>query len=262
MPRKSSVPSTFFLAFFTTMTAAWAQAGDVFVYSVNAVCTQGQTNLPFTVQNGGVTEVAETFVNLHNVTRSDVRFTVRAVQPRTGASPGAVFSPLTESLSAFTARSFDCGDFITLQQRPSTPSGVNPATEGFLVIESPVKIQVAAVYRSRSLATALVDNGSSEVFWIGSKNVFGDGQLPELEKVPVSRMSEQELESAGAGRGAIDVPIVPMDRGTKIQAAGMGLGLGVGSSRGTGVGVGSGTSVDVEYVEPFVLEKSDVRGGE
>lgn len=255
MSKRSAFLSLPLLVLGTAVPAAWGQA-DVFVYSVEVVCTQGQSNLPFTVQNGGVTEASETFVNLHNFTRSDLRFTFRAVQPRTGASSGAVFSPLSESLSAFTARTFNCGDFITLQQRPSTPSGVNPATEGFLVIESPARIQVAAVYRTRSLATALVDNGSSEVFWIGSKNVFGDGDLPKLEKVPAGRMSEEEMETIGAGRGSIEVPIVPMERRTKIQAAGMGLGLGAGASRGTGVGVGSGTSVDVEYVEPFV-----VRGG-
>lgn len=70
--------------FFFLMTAAWGQATDVFVYSVKVVCTAGQVNLPFTVQNGGVTEAVETFVNLHNFTQSDLRFSVRVVQQRAG----------------------------------------------------------------------------------------------------------------------------------------------------------------------------------
>ncbi|MEM7349635.1 MAG: hypothetical protein AAF657_02440 [Acidobacteriota bacterium] len=238
---------------------------SVFVYSVKVVCTTNQIPIRIATSvsaagellSGAQEELSRTAVNIQNPLDRAARFSYRAVQPRTGASPGGTFTPVNEPLVAFAARSLDCSDFIALQQNPP-PSGLAPATEGFLVIESRSRLQVAAVYTQRVVKEGLKDDISTTALLAGKKNVFRGGKIPDLEDIPLTPIpagpSGSPVLSESSG---VAIPIEQFGNGP-VQGAAMGIGLGVGVGRGIGFGIGAGGGIDVEYVEPIIVPRRPV----
>lgn len=255
--------------------AAGGVSSPLFIYPVKVVCQSEQLAFngiqPVNVtapalDDAGRQENISTSVNVHNFSRQDISITFRAVA---GGAPSA---DQTATIVSSQLRNFQCGEFITLV-RGTNPGQSTPLTEGFLVIESSVELQVAAVYSRRSQAAGLRDRLSGFGFYAAAKNVYTEEEVPPVELVPLQPLGtigETELDSGSGsnsaktrqlstetiiapgeeieGDGVIQIPIIP--RPTTVSGAGLGIGLGYGVGRGIGVGIGVGSSIDVEYIEP------------
>lgn len=256
----------------------------LFVYPVKVVCqseTLGFTGIqPANVQAPALDDSSReenitTSVNVTNFSLQNVSITFRATG---GGSPS---QDQTETLAASRLRNFTCNEFITLL-RGTAPGQAIPPTEGMLILESRVELQVVAVYQRRSLAAGIRDRLSGFGFNTAAKNVYTGEEVPPVEIVPLrplgavgerpslgkqpeagstpggqekpqKQTGEVTVGGVGDDGGVIEIPIIP--RPTAVSGAGLGIGVGYGVGRGIGVGIGVGSSIDVEYVDPRMVRR-------
>lgn len=229
-----------------------------YVYSVNVECSTNNLPVQLKFKNlleGDAKNENKTTIKIHNPLNRAVNIKYRAVQAKTQQSLGDVYENSSETIDPYSARSFECGDFITMQQRPSN-NNLLPATNGLVIIESTSKVQVVATYEKRAVKEALSDNTTARRSIAALKNIFTGRDTPKQEGVVIQPLPEDELQFAGDDVGELEeVPVTIIQHGPqggRVGAAGLGIGLGYGIGRGTGVGIGLGVSIDVEYIQPII----------
>jgi hypothetical protein len=117
-----------------------ASAQTLFRYDAKYVCGK-QANPP----NNFVPGVYFTSINVYSnpgVHQFKKRFTVSLVNEKSGGSTGWIVT----SLGAGRSLQIDCDNILAHLQQANVPPPGGQVTEGFVIIESPSKLDIVAVY--------------------------------------------------------------------------------------------------------------------
>jgi hypothetical protein len=217
-----------------------AQGIAQYVYAVKFVCA---------LVDGVTAGHYETAINIHNPQLQSVTFRKKAVIARPASLPGLPPSGKTnETLAPDWAREITC-------QIISQILAVDPKTvgfTGFLVLESPVELDVVAVYTKYS----------TDIRTMGEKNLVYSGPEPRHppdepfpRAFPVDPVTGEALPAQVRVRpGQPEAPPLPPRKpieATAVQPQGPAAQSGSwGTGMGLGLGVGVGTSMHVEYIQP------------
>lgn len=109
-----------------------AQVAKTYIYSAKYTCEKHLTT-----------------INIRNINNMNVSLSLKRVTPQTDTIPGTVSNVVARSLDIDHALNIDC----RVIQGPSL-FGSSAPEEGFLVIESPVELEVVAVYSSEPTSPA------------------------------------------------------------------------------------------------------------
>ncbi len=174
----------------------------------------------------------QTALNIHNFNGSDVQFRVKAVSAgHHGPPTQPPTAPIEVALASGHATDFTCGNIAGLF------GDGEPVLDGFVSIDSPVELDVVAVYTARTVEVRMADRYTT--FHEGFGTLANDPTrlpLPDAVSVdPVTGVPEETLGSS-----------VQLSR-TFLNPDFGSIGNG---SVGLGLGVGAGVSIDVEYIQP------------
>jgi len=136
---------------------------EVFVYPVKFVCgfipveALGEASPPPPNEPPVKPGNYATAINLYNFQSQDVKFTKNAVIANPQGQPSGATSPVfIERLGAGLALEVDCSDITKMLSRSEGGVSLPAFIKGFVVVESPVDLQVVAVYTAEKLEVAPV----------------------------------------------------------------------------------------------------------
>ena len=248
----------------------------LYVYPVKMVCMsfydEGTSHFPGGPGGGPGPEIDNvtsaghsTKVNMLNFLEEDVEYRIKAVMNDQVSPKEDVLLGPNES------GSFTCDQF---RNRLQLPGGANFAYDGFLVVESPVELEVVAVYTAgytQEKRSHRITAGE-----IGNKNIAVEPPDPTAPPavppdltyppmIPIDAETGLPLEEYPAAPAKQGLPGLPVEieefpTGTGVQGVGKALGLGM--ARGIGLASGGGTSIDVEYIDPRIVCLDNGNGGD